>query len=123
MESTKAPAVLHSPCSAVHRSTCFVEALVALGAAACSSSGTPGSSRATGEPGAAGASGSDAVPLGIGESLRETVRQSPDHLAQVAAGLVQQADPAALFDIGVAGRAQRFRVAQGRRRRRLRWRS
>jgi len=38
------------------------------------------------------------VPFGIWEKLRDAVRASPDHLTQVAAGLVQKKDPTAIFE-------------------------
>jgi hypothetical protein len=77
----------------------FLECVLALGVAAgCSSSSksSPGSAGAAGEAGAS--AGSDSVPFGIWEELRAAVRQSPDHLGQVANGLVQGKDPKAIFE-------------------------
>jgi hypothetical protein len=77
----------------------FLECVLALGVAAGCSSSSQSGSPSVGAGGEAGASSdSDSVPFGIWEQLRAAVRQSPDHLGQVANGLVQGKDPNAIFE-------------------------
>ncbi len=78
----------------------FLELSALLGGAAllgCSSShGATASPPADGGTTDAGATSE--VPFGIWQQLQTAVRASPDHLAQVAAALVQKKDPTALFE-------------------------